>query len=482
MTAGRSLRTRLVAAVMATGAVVLISSGVVLYFLVRASLLQELDSALVQQAQVMTSVLEWKDGRVDLELGKLTEPQKVAPGDHRYFEVWQQGEGLLARSPSLGKASLPRPKGVSPSPRISFAKLPGGHRVRLVVLTVRPRQEGADERASRRKSSIAPQVTLLLAGDLGRFETSLTQLAYLLAAVGLAAILATVGGAWWAVGFGLRPMRALARRIEDLGGEDLGRRVDLPAAPTELLSVVERLNQLLERLEAAFGREKALLANLAHELRTPLAGLGFTLEVSLSRPRGPREYADDLRQCLSISRQMQGMVDNLLTMARLDAGQGPLEGARQVNLDEALRQVWGTLREQALQKSLRMDWSLAPGTVVRAEPHALQIILRNLLANAVDYADQGGNIWLIAKQRETSTELTVGNTGCHLSPSDAEQVFERFWRGDASRSGEQAHAGLGLALSRQLADSMQGSLEAACDEQGRFMVTLRLPSSEVRSA
>ena len=477
MIAGRSLRTRLLVAVIATGAVVLISSGVVLYFLVRTSLLQELDSALVQQAQVMTSVFEWKDGRVDLELGRMAEPQQAKSGSRRYFEVWQEGLGLLARSPSLAKQIMPRPKGVFPSPSLSFTNLPDGRRVRLLAVTVRPRREGADEKLTRRGEDIVPRVTLLLAGGLGRFETSLTQLVYLLAAVGLAAILATAGGAWWAVGFGLRPMRALARRIEVLGESDLGQRVELPAAPTELLSVVERLNQLLERLEAAFEREKSLLANLAHELRTPLAGLSFTLEVSLSRPRSPQEYAEDMRQCLAISRQMQGMVDNLLTLARLDAGQSQPEGMRQVDLGDALGQVWGGLQDQAGQKGLVVDWRLSPGTTAWVEPHALGVILRNLLANAVDYSDQGGRLGVCTRSTGGRVEISVANTASRLSSQDTDRIFERFWRGDQSRSGDQAHAGLGLSLSRQLAETMHGSLEAGRDAQGRLVITLSLPGA-----
>ena len=477
MTAGRSLRFRLLTAVITASAVVLLAAGVALYLLVRSSLLQELDSALAQQAQVMTSVFEYKDGRVDLELGKMAEPRQAVPGDHRYFEVWQEGLGLLVRSSSLAGQPMPRPEGVSSSPRLGFAKLPDGRLVRLLAVTVRPRREGADGHSARVDKGVVPRVTLLLAGDLGRFETSLTQLAYLLAAVGLAAILATAGGAWWAVGFGLRPMRALARRIEDLGGDDLGQRVELPAAPTELLSVVERLNQLLARLEAAFEREKSLLANLAHELRTPLAGLSFTLEVSLSRPRSSREYVEDMSQCLAISRQMQGMVDNLLTLARLDAGQKQSQGAGYVDLVGALEHVWPPLADEALRKGLSVQWEPTPGMSAWADPNGLRVILRNLLANAVDYSDQGGSLAVRTRSAGGQVAISIANTASRLSSQDTDRIFERFWRGDQSRSGDQAHAGLGLSLSRQLAETMHGSLEAGRDAQGRFLITLSLPSA-----
>lgn len=477
MIAARSLRTRLLAAVIAASAAVLMASGAALYLSVRASLLHELDSALVQQAQVMTSVFEWKDGRVDLELGRLAEPERTAPGGRRYFEIWQQGLGLLARSPSLKGARLPRPGGASATPRLDFADLPDGRRLRMLAVSVRPLSEGADEGAARERTADIPQVTLLLAVGMDSVRASLMRLAYLLAAVGLAAILASAGGAWWAVGFGLRPMRILARRIEGLGEDDLGRRVYLPAAPSELLSVVERLNQLLKRLGAAFEREKALLANLAHELRTPLAGLGFTLEVSLSRPREPREYEEDLRQCLAISRQMQGMVDNLLTLARLDAGQGRPEGAGPVDLEEALGRAWSPLAEPARAKNLSVQWELCPALAALAQPNGLAIVLRNLLSNAVDYTEQGGRVWLTSRRGGDGAEIEVANTGCRLAPQDADKVFERFWRGDSARGGEQAHAGLGLSLSRQLVEAMGGDLAASCDAQGRFAITLRLPAA-----
>ena len=477
MTTGRSLRTRLLAVVMATGAVVLLSSGVALYFLVRANLLQELDSALVQQARVMTSVFEWKDGRVDLELGKMAEAQQATTDSPYYFEVWQEDLGLLAKSPSLGKLHVPRPEGVFPAPKITFARLSNGLRVRLLAVTVHPRREGANQKPARVDTNTVPQVTLLLASGLGRFESFLSQLAFLLATVGLLAILATAGGAWWAVGFGLRPMRALAQRIGTLGEDDLGRRVEIPSAPSELLSVVERLNQLLIRLEEAFSREKALLSNLAHELRTPLAGLSFTLEVSLSRPRDPASYRDDMRECLTIARNMQGMVDNLLTMARLDAGQGRSKAFQILDLEQALLKAWNPLAEKARQKGLVLGSNIEPGLICLAEPHGLAMILRNLLTNAVDYANSGGQVFMGAKTDRNLTVLSVANSGCKLQPQKVEQVFERFWRGDESRGGDDAHAGLGLALSRQLAESMNGRLRAECDRQGILALILELPSS-----
>ena len=477
MTTGRSLRTRLLTVVLATGAVVLLSSGVALYFLVRANLLQELDSALGQQARVMTSVFEWKDGRVDLELGKMAEAQQATTDSPYYFEVWQEDMGMLAKSPSLGNLHVPRPKGVFTAPKITFARLSNGLRVRLLAVTVRPRREDVNQKPAQTDMNTVPQVTLLLAGGLGRFENFLSQLALLLATVGLLAILATVGGAWWAVGFGLRPMRALAQRIGSLGEDDLGRRVDIPSAPSELLSVVERLNQLLSRLEEAFSREKALLSNLAHELRTPLAGLSFTLEVSLSRPRDAASYMADMQECLAIARNMQGMVDNLLTMARLDAGQGRIKASQTSDLEQALLQAWGPLAEKARHKGLVLGWNVEPGLTCLAEPHGLAMILRNLLANAVDYANAEGKIFLGAQTAQGLTVLRVANSGCKLQPQKVEQVFERFWRGDESRGGDDAHAGLGLALSRQLAESMKGRLRAECDRQGIFTIILELPSS-----
>lgn len=477
MKTGPSLRLRLLASVMAASALVLISAGVALYFLVRVSLLKEIDTALIQQAQVMTSMFEWKGGQVDLELDQLSGPAQAPPHSRQFFEVWQEGQGLLARSASLAGMSLAQRDQVYDAPHWSFVHLASGRRARMVALTVRPPADGAGREAARASTGPSPKVTLLLASDLRRFETSLERLVLLLIAVGLAAMLVTAGGAWWAVGFGLRPLEVLGQRLALLDEGNLNNRVELPQAPRELLSVVERLNQLLQRLEAAFGREKALLANLAHELRTPLAGLGFTLEVCLSRPREAREYIADMHQCLDICRQMQGMVDNLLTMARLDAGQGAPRGACAIELEEALAQVWAPLQDQAAHQGLKVEWQLSPGLSALADPHSLLIILRNVLSNAADYADQGGRLWVSAAKSGPSVEISVTNTGNRLSPQDMGRVFERFWRGDSSRSGNQAHAGLGLALSRQLAEAMHGNLVASCDGQGRFKVVLSLPGT-----
>lgn len=475
MKAKPSLRLRLLAAVSVASALVLVSAGVALYLLVRTSLLKEMDLALVQQARVMTSMFEWKDGRVDLELDQLTTPGRPSQGNLPYFEVWQEGLGLLARSASLAGDALAQRTWLYESPSWSFVKLSALGRVRMVAITVRPPAEGGGESDAKPTSNPAPRVTLLLASDLRRFEASLARLVFLLVAVGLAAMLASTGGAMWAVGFGLRPLEVLGQRLAGLDEASLHSRVELPKSPKELISVVERLNQLLERLEAAFGREKALLANLAHELRTPLAGLGFTLEVGLSRPRPAEAYAADMRQCLDICRQMQGMVDNLLTMARLDAGHGQSQERLAVDLEEMLRQAWASCQDQARQKGLELEWEPTPGTHAWAEPHGLLIIFRNILANAVEYADRNGRIRIQVFAERGRVVVRVGNTGCNLAPEDMDRVFERFWRGDSARGGDQAHAGLGLALSRQLAEGMGASLAASQDEQDRFWITLSLP-------
>ena len=477
MSSAHSLRYRLLASVTAASAVVLLASGVALYLLVRTSLLKEMDSALLQQAQVMASMFEWKDGRVDLELDQLATPAKAALDSQQFFEVWQEGGGLLARSASLAGGSLAQRSQVFVAPRLDFVRLASGRLARMVSLTVRPAVDGVPGQAAQSSSSSAPRVTLLLASDLGRYERSMERLVLLLVAVGLAALLASAGGAWWAVGFGLRPLAVLGQRLSTLDEGSLHGRVELPQAPKELLAVVTRLNQLLARLEAAFGREKALLANLAHELRTPLAGMGFTLEVALSRLRSAQDYAADMHQCLDICQQMQGMVDNLLTMARLDAGQGAPQGALAIGLEDALAQAWAPLQDQAAHKGLGVDWQVTPGLHALADSHGLLIILRNLLSNAVDYANQGGFLWVNACQNGGRAAISVTNTGSRLSARDMDHVFERFWRGNSSRSGEQAHAGLGLALARQLAEAMHGSLEAGQDEAGRFCITLSLPSA-----
>ena len=247
--------------------------------------------------------------------------------------------------------------------------------------------------------------------------------------------------------------------------------------PAETLPVVEKLNGLLARLEAAFRRERSFTADAAHELRTPLAGARSTLEVALSRPRDAGEYPEALADTLAITTHMQSMVDSLLMLARLDAGQVELH-SEPVHLPALVESTWQAVADRARSRGLAFESRLAPGLSATCDREMLSMVLAGLLGNAADHADENGRVWVAGRAAAADlVEITVANTGCGLSQDDVSRVFDRFWRGDSARTGAAIHSGLGLTLVRRAVEALGGTVSANVDDDGVFTVPVIIPAA-----
>jgi len=241
--------------------------------------------------------------------------------------------------------------------------------------------------------------------------------------------------------------------------------------------IKDRLNDLLSRLEDAFSRERRFTADVAHELRTPLAGLRATIEVTLARARDSTEHETVLSDCLAITDNMQTMVANLLMLARLDAHQVALrrEPIRPAELADS---AWRAYRDRANNRHINFENSIPEQITCQSDGEHVSMVLQNILANAVEYADDNGQIRITARRDGGSIEIAVSNTGCRLSAEQTSQVFDSFWRADASRSDAGVHCGLGLALVKKIAIALGGTVTAEIDQPDIFTIRLTIPCRE----
>ncbi len=464
----RSLRSRLLLATAIGTATVFSAAGISLYGLIRASLLAEFDRSLGTKARELAAVVEQENDEIEVELDELGMPEFDRTDRPEYFQVWLADGPVLAKSRSLAGGNLPKIFGAPGAPVCQAFALPDGRSGRIAGLRFVPRQE----HEKRHKRRFEPQeVILTLARDTAELDGTLARLKLLLAGVCASAIVVAAGVLAWVVRRSLRPVAHLAGQIEKLGESDLSARVDPADAPTELLPVVRRLNDLLQRLEGAFAREKSFTADVAHELRTPLAGLRSTLEVALSRHRRSEAYREAMTESAVITCRVQTMVDNLLSLARAEAGQFEIVRGP-VQLDRILRECWGSLAEQARSRRLHVEWQVGQDLMLNTDREKLRVVLQNILDNAVTFANTGGLVRVQAGLRDGRIELSVANTGSELSQQQAEHVFERFWRGDAARSGAGVHCGLGLSLCQKIVTLLGGSISVESAAGGTFRIKL----------
>lgn len=463
----RSLRQTLIGLTLAVTAVVGTAADLLLYEASRTQSLAAFDAALRDKARAVATALEQgRHGvRLELEQADLVE---FRPTRHPSFlEVRDAGGQLVYQSPSLaGRARLATPTGDLPQALV----LPNGLTGRALALTATPRRDSDDDDADR-YSSVTP-VTLVLARDTDALDDASERLAWLLVVIGLCAAAGVAAALAWAVGRGLRPVNALAAGIDALGDHPDGAQLALPGAPVELQPVVDRLNDLLRRLAGAFERERSFAADVAHELRTPLAGVRTTLEVTLSRDRTTPEYAAALNTCLGVVTALGNLVEDLLLLARLDAGRAAprRQACRPAELVQA---SWSLLAERSAANRQELRVAGSGDLTVFSDPALVSRIVTNLLDNAVSHGGAG----VVQVDLTDGWMLVVTNPGSQLNQSQAEQAFARFWRGDAARTDVGSHCGLGLSFVRAAAEALGGivSVETQCGGIFKVTVDFRTP-------
>lgn len=451
--------------------VVLVACGVALHALVSRTLRAGFDAALETKARSLTTLFETDEDALESDLTTAPLPEFAAAATE-YYEVWLPDGSVFARSPSLGAGNLQRSTTDSDQPVFRTTDLPNGQRGRSVQVRFVPRQELHAGHASAKRS-----LTLVVAHSTAGLETTLAHVRGVLGGVGLGTLVVLSVVLAGVVHRALRPITRLSTQIAGIGERELDKRIDAQGIPVELVPVVERLNDLLTRLAAAFQRERRFTGDVAHELRTPLAGLRITLELALKRGRTPEEYRHTLGGALDVSLQMQRLVENLLQLARADAGQ--LEFRREpVDVVAVARECWATLQEYAATRDLRLEWNTCAATTVESDSDALRLILRNILHNAATYAVDGTTIRVAVTIEREHIVLRVSNDAA-LSAADAPRVFDRFWQADtARRRHPEAGAGLGLPLCQALVEQLGGSITAAVNAERVFTITVCLAGRE----
>ena len=472
----RSLRRNLILGTTIGSAVVLLAAGVLLYVLVRTGLVDQFDRGLVDKARLLASTVEQKRGRIDLDFDELDMREFDASDGRGFLQLRLADGSTLFRSQSLGKADLPCVAEPIESPAYRWATLPDGRAGRAVSFTFVPRvDDGGRNPGDPATRPRAPRVvTLVLARDTAPVDATLGPLKALLVSVGLVSVAVSSGVLWLVVRRSLRPLDRVAAQIGRLGHSDLSERIDVENAPRELQPVVQRLNELLARLEGAFQRERSFTADVAHELRTPLAGLRATMEIALSRTRRGEEYEDAIGDCLRIAMQMQAMVENLLSLARLEAGRVEVHPER-VHLNDLVRASWAQLAKPAEARRLDVQWALGQDVCATTDPTLIGLVVRNLLENAVAYADEGGSVAIETLAGDGGATVGIGNTGSKVPQDQVGRLFDRFWRGDEARSAAGIHCGLGLPLVERIMAVLGGRVEVRSSAGGRFEITVSLP-------
>jgi heavy metal sensor kinase len=263
---------------------------------------------------------------------------------------------------------------------------------------------------------------------------------------------------YWLSGRSLAPVNRIIKTAESIGVQSLSRRLEVPKARDELRRLTETLNAMLDRIEKSVARITQFTADASHDLRTPVAVIRTTAELTLRKRRGDGEYQAALAKILETSVETSELLENLLTLARADAGAASMDMQR-VDLGKNVRKAKERAAVLSADKTLYFTARTPPEPVwVEADAIAIDRLLLILVDNAVKYTPAGGRCEIELSQSGGLAEVTVRDTGIGISVQDLPSIFERFVRADSTRSRETRGAGLGLAIARWVAQMHGGTI------------------------
>ncbi len=275
-----------------------------------------------------------------------------------------------------------------------------------------------------------------------------------------------------------RPVARVTQEVSRLGVTDnFDLRLKLPAADDELRVLVKTFNEMLGRIEDAFGRVRRFAGDVSHELRTPIAVLRGEAELALRRERKPEEYQASLRTIVGEAEQMSAIVENLLLLARAQGEAIPIQW-EEVELESFVRElkhmVGKEYEERSVQLQVQLN-NLGPRTVRMASGYFV-LALKNILLNACKHSSPGQIVEFSIREEGKDILFSVRDHGEGIPETSLPYIFDMFYRADSARNRSAGGVGIGLSLAKALVALHQGRIEVSSPPGEGANFTVRLPS------
>jgi signal transduction histidine kinase len=291
-------------------------------------------------------------------------------------------------------------------------------------------------------------------------------------------LLVVAGGSWWMAGRALRPVEKITQAAASITADRLGERLPAPATLDEIGRHIVVLNGMFDRLQRSFEQATRFTADAAHELRTPLTIMRGQLEEAIHASSGDARQERLLVGLLEETSNLQKISDNLLLLARFDAGKAPLQFSA-VDLSALVQEAREDAELLAAEKHLKIKADISPALRVNGDAVMLRRVALNLVDNAVKFNRADGRLELALQAADSEVVFTIANTGTGIPPERQGALFERFFRVDADRNRDAGGSGLGLSLCREIVTAHHGriGLSRSAEDWTEFRISLPTLSS-----
>jgi len=394
---------------------------------------------------------------------------KLRELDHlgELFQVFgPQGE-LIAQSDGLARHHVRRRPPPDPGAGMLFRNT-GPHRFPLRMATQRIYVDGQP-------------LVIEVADPQAKFHNVLSEFySVLFLALPFVLALAALGG-YWLSSRALSPVNRIIEEARAIDSANLTARLSVPASGDELQRLSETLNGMLGRVEQSLRQVRQFTADASHELRAPMTLIYTAAQFALRRERSPDELKESLRKILHAAKRCTELINQLLWLARSDAGTARMELVS-TDLVALVEEVVSEVMVLASDKGLTVSINV-PEEPIRAEVDeaSFRRMLLILLDNAIKYTTAGGSVTLRVREDTSDAVIAVTDTGMGIPAEQLPFIFDRFWRADQVRSRDTGGTGLGLAIAREIAGShgAELSVESSPGQGSTFTVRLRRSTGEL---
>jgi len=465
----RTLRGQLAVAYAATLLVALIAFAALALFLVDRTQRNALDERLQIAQRAVSALIDVQHGRIVLDAKDVSQFGRIV-GARLDGAVLDASARPVVSSSSEGVpvaiAALAARDG---APRLATAATPEGT-VRVAVAPLFSDGRRGEHHRGERAGAV---VVWRDVDDIAEIDRRLAVLFAL--AIPVAAVFAVLGGSAVA-GRGLRPLNEMAAIASEIEAHDLSRRLDLPPRRDELGRLYATFDRMLDRLEAAFARQRRFTGDASHELRAPLSVIRAEADLAVRRARTPAEYERALRTIAAQADHLEAVTRDLLAAARAEAAGIPAEA---VDVAAAVREAAARLEPLAHARAIALSVSAGADQRARAGRQALERALMTIVHNAIEYARSA--VRIAVEPAGGAVRVVVADDGPGFSAEALAHATERFWRDDPARSherfeanGASSGAGLGLAIARSMVESFGGTIALANAPEGGASVVVEL--------
>jgi heavy metal sensor kinase len=325
-----------------------------------------------------------------------------------------------------------------------------------------------------------PDRLLQVARSAGYVDVALNQLLMLIAVTAPIVLLVAIAGGVFLAARALNPIEQMTRTAETISAEDMSRRLSLGRPHDEVGRLATTFDRMLERLNRSFEQQRRFTADASHELRTPLAMLVSRAGLALERRRSAEEYERVLQEIRDEGMRMGRVVNDLLMLARADAGDA-LAVSERLDAAELVASVVEAMTPLASERGVFLRQDAEEGLVLTGDQTRLMQLLVNLIDNALAHTPAGGKVLVALFRDSECAVLEVMDTGAGIRPEHIPHVFERFYRGDRDGRAQRPGAGLGLSLCQSIARAHGGDIHIASQPGKGTQVTVRLPLAAAES-